>query len=290
MIDELTPESVASEVRLLREDADYRGVFLFVEGDTDSVFFSNYVDGKKCIIRFVKGRDNVLRLIEIIETAGETCSLAIIDADFWHIERKNTATENILVTDTHDIETMIFKSSAFEKVISEFVTQSAIESTERRYHDIRSAILSVAYQMAIIRWINHRHKFGICFYANQSRTELINWEPAIDIDRFSVDFERLLDIVCSDNYSIKIRMRPYIRLCRKEKYDPYEFCNGHDVIFVTLLFIKRRGRRGQVENLLIKDLERIFRLAYEISFFKTTRLYENMLAWQQKKGINFLKI
>lgn len=290
MIEELTPEAVASEIHLLREDTDYQGAFLFVEGDTDIALFSNFIDGKNCLIRMVKGRDNVLKLIDIVEASGEDCCLAIVDADFWHIEKKVPQSKNILLTDTHDIETMIFKTVALDKVLSEYITNDKLESLQKKYPNLRLPILSVAYRMAIIRWVSHFHKLGINFYADQFKTQTIEWEPAINIDKFEVDFEKLLDIVCSDNYGSKMKLRPQIYACIQTKYDFYEFCNGHDVIYITLLFMRRRGRRRDVEGLTTKSLERMFRLAYEAGFFKETALYASMVQWQQAKGTTILKI
>lgn len=290
MIDEITPEAVASEVHLLREDSGYRGAFLFVEGDTDVALFSNFVDGKNCLIRMVKGRDNVLKLISITEASGDNYCLAIVDADFWYIEKILPSSENVLMTDTHDIETMIFQTLAFEKVLSEYLTSYRFESEMKKYPNIRFQILSVAFRMAIIRWVNHIHKLRINFYADQNKTELIEWESAIDIDSFTVDFEKLLNIICSDNYGLKAKMRPRINECFQNKYDLIKFCNGHDVIYVVFLFIKRKGRRRDLEKLTARELEKDFRLAYESGSFKETILYTSLIAWQQRMGVGILKI
>lgn len=289
MIDEITPESIASEVNLLRSDIHYRGAFLFVEGETDCSLFSNYIDHENCLIRRVIGRENVLRLIQIVLQFDSLC-LAIVDADFWHIERKLPPYDNVIMTDTHDIETLIFKSPAFDKILHELISVDKIESIRQRYPDIRYQILNVASGMAIFRYASHSKNLRINFYSDLERTQPVGWDKAIKIDSFKVDFEKLVEIICYDNYSLRFKLRPIIKEIMKKKYDLYEFCNGHDVVYVSMLFFKRKGRHNDVVNLTTKVMERMFRLAYEVEFFKQTAIYKEIVSWQKSKEINILNI
>lgn len=294
MLDIITPDSVASEIRLLREDTNYQGAFLFVEGETDYALFANYFTQEKCNIKRLKGKDNVLNLIEIMVHSGDSLCFAIVDADFWHIEKKQPPHENIFVTDTHDIETQIFISPAVEKVCRELFPSGETQGIIERLSSIRSQIMTAASRMAIIRFANYKRNLNICFYIDKDNSEVINWEPAINIRSFSVNFEHLLRIVCREDYSQIIRIRPHINQCSEEcranKYNLLQLCNGHDVVFVTLLYLKSNGKKKECENLSSKDLEKMLRLAYEADFFRETNLYKNLLAWQNTLGMEILKI
>ncbi len=290
MIDEITPASIASEVHLLREDCKYEGAFVFVEGETDFALFSNYFNGSRCMLKRVKGKDNVLRVIELLINSGEEFCLAIVDADFWHIEGKQPPHENIYVTDTHDIETQIFMSPALEKIFRELFPYVETQGIIDRLPSVRSQIMNVASRMAIIRLANHKCNLHICFYIDKENSEVIDWGSAINIRSFTVDFEHLLRIVSRDDYSQINRIRGPVRECCNNRYNLRDLCNGHDVIFVTLLFLKCNGRKKECEALSTKNLEKMLRLAYEANFFKETKLYENLLAWQKTVGMEILKI
>lgn len=290
MLEDITPDSVAAEVHLLREDEDFKGVFLFVEGETDFALFSNFVDGEKCQIRRLRGKENVLTLIEDLIEYGDTLCLAIVDADFWHIEKRMPPNEHVVITDTHDIETLIFKSPALEKVFSEYISVDNIEKIRKRYPDIRTSILSVARYMAIIKWVNHIHDLRLYFYADSYRTQPIEWATSIDIETFKVNGDALLNIICNDDYSKKKTLARLLTPYLNNHYDPYKLCNGHDVLYVTLLFLKRRGRKIDVEDISVKNLERLFRLSYEVAYFKQTMLYQSIMKWQQSRSLSILKI
>lgn len=290
MLDVITAASVASEIRLLREDTNYEGVFLFVEGETDYALFSNFFEKEKCKIKRLDGRDKVLELIETMTKVGDELCLAIVDADYWYIEKKQPPYENVFVTDTHDIETQIFMSPALEKVCRELFPSSEAQSLSEKLPSIRSQIMNVASRMAIIRLANYMRNLRICFYTDKENSEVIDWEPAINIRSFTVDFEHLLRIVCRDDYSLIIKYRRPIREYSNNKYDLRELCNGHDVIFVTLLFLRCNGKKKECESLSTKNLEKMLRLAYDADFFRETNLYKNLLAWQKTLGMEILKI
>jgi hypothetical protein len=293
MIDEITPASVASEVHLLREDCSYEGVFLFVEGETDYALFSNYIDEGNCIIKQLGGRDKVLEIIKIMARDGDRLCLAIVDADFWYIEKKQPPNDNVFLTDTHDIETQIFLSPALEKVCRELFPSSEVKSLSENLPSIRQRIINVAANMALIRLVNHKYNLRICFYADNENSEVINWEPAVNIQKFTVDFNRLLCIVCRGDYSQMNSIRPYANQCNQEcldkKYNLYQLCNGHDVIFVTVLFLRCNGKRKECGSLSTKGLEKMLRLAYDADYFRETNLYKNLLTWQNTLGMKILK-
>ncbi len=290
MLDLLTPESISSELQLLREDVGFKGVFLFVEGETDYALFSNFINNSNCQIRRLEGKEKVLKLIEIMTKVGDGLCLAIVDADFWYIEKKQPPFENVFVTDTHDIETQIFMSPALEKVCRELFPSGETKSIIEKLPSIRSHIMNVASKLAIIRLASHKHKLCVCFYIDKDNSEVINWAPAINIRSFTVDFEQLLKIVSGGDYSLILRIRPPVNECNKSKYDLRELCNGHDVVFVTLLYLKCNGKKKECESLSTKNLEKMLRLAYDADYFRETNLYKNLLAWQRTLGMEILKI
>lgn len=290
MLDLLTPESVAAELHLLREDVGYKGAFLFVEGDTDYALFANFLNTENCQIKRLEGKEKVLKLIEIMIKDGDGLCLAIVDADFWHIEKKQPPFENVFVTDTHDIETQIFMSPALEKVCRELFPSGETKSIIEKLPQLRSQIMFVASRMGIIRLANHKNNLYISFYIDKDKTEVINWELAINIQSFTVDFEQLLKIVCCDDYSLIHKIRPYINECNKSNYYLHELCNGHDVVFVTLLYLKFNGKKKECESLSTKNLEKMLRLAYDADYFRETKLYENILLWQRNRGVELFRI
>ncbi|GAB4301600.1 MAG: hypothetical protein Fur0025_41910 [Oscillatoriaceae cyanobacterium] len=112
-----TPNSIANEIRMLRTRSDKQHLaFVIVEGDTDVRLWKNLLDPSKCYIKYAVGKARVIDVMEILDKDNFSGVLAIIDADFWKLEGTIPPSTNILLTDTHDLETMLFQSPALEKV------------------------------------------------------------------------------------------------------------------------------------------------------------------------------
>ncbi len=290
MIDELTPESVASEVKLLRDDANYDGTFLFVEGETDAVFFSNYINSDNSQIRFLLGKDNVLKLISLLEKDGASGFLAILDADFWHLEQLKPPSDNICITDFHDVEIMLLISPALEKVLKEYLPSSKLNTLLKAPQGIRHSILSAACHMGKLRWASYKYHLNLSFYADYQKTTYIDWENTISLDNgaISVNALELMDVVCP---SVSFRQSIRDKLNRDtyiKSYDMRQLCNGHDAIFILYIIIKKQGRPKETAKIDSKGVEKALRLAYEANYFVKTKLYEQILNWQHRNGRTIL--
>lgn len=290
MIEEITPESIYAEIRLLQEDDGYEGVFLIVEGVTDFILFSQFFNKSKTTIRSIIGKANVLKLIDLANKNNNKNCLAIVDADFWLIDNIKPQYENIFITDTHDIETMIFKTPSLEKIFFEYFPSHKIQDIVNNIDEIRKNLLLVSSNIGLLRWINYKHKFNICFYADKENNIPFKWETVINIKKFKVDFEGLLQLITGGNYQLIIKLRPFIRKYNQEPYNLYELCNGHDVLYITFLFLNCHGRKKDTCDLSINVLEKMLRTSYETKYFQQTDLYRCISSWQSKIGIEILNV
>ena len=126
MIEHITGDSLANDVRMTR--AQFSGSFLIVEGKTaDFRFYRRFIDEQRCQIVPAHGKTNACDAITILEEDEFPGVLALVDADFWRLEGIDTPSSNVFLTDSHDLESMIVKSQALEKVLSRFSTPAGIQ-------------------------------------------------------------------------------------------------------------------------------------------------------------------
>ena len=115
------PQGIANKIIATRK---YPGnaslAFLIVEGETDRRFYMRFIDKNQCQITNAFNKSAALQVLSILEKELFSGSLAIVDADFDVLTGKLPTSQNVLLTDTHDLETMIIQSPAFEKVLDEF--------------------------------------------------------------------------------------------------------------------------------------------------------------------------
>ncbi|MDC0833894.1 putative cytoplasmic protein [Geitlerinema sp. FC II] len=120
MRDLLSADRYANQIRLRR--STYNGTFLLVEGSSDKTFYSRFVDRSVCELVSVSGKPSskvlVIEALRILESDSNFLGvIAIVDADFDRLSNCIYDSPNLLYTDTHDLETMLIKSPAFEKFI-----------------------------------------------------------------------------------------------------------------------------------------------------------------------------
>lgn len=153
----LKPDRIANRIRLLRTQSQYTGSFLIVEGDTDARVWTNLVHSTKCRVENAYNKDKAVQVLNILEQGNFAGVLAVVDADFDILEGTVPLSPNLLFTDTHDLETMLLKSPALEKVLLEHGSEDKIKSFGK---DIRQTLLESAKIIGYLRWASL--KFDYC--------------------------------------------------------------------------------------------------------------------------------
>jgi hypothetical protein len=288
MIDLLTPESIASEIKLLREDAKFKGPVLLVEGETDANFFSNFLIQGELLIRWLKGKSKTLKIAEILEKDKCEGIVAIVDADFWHIRGIPTLGSNVFITDVHDLDMMIFSSFAFDKVFREFFSARSLDAFAKKYGNMKTALLESVRSLGILRLINEQQGLGIDFQKLDESATAIYWADLFIVSDLRFEFDDVLASLCKSNHPLRRHIKQHLASVNMNDFDLFMLCNGHDVMQVACKLIKSQGRSEVKNRVEHNDIERSFRLAYEMQFFKKTQLYEKLINWQNSTGYKLL--
>jgi hypothetical protein len=114
-------ESSASAALMwhLREEQRRKArlTLVLVEGPDDVNWYGMLLDSERCAIQSCQGRDRVLHLVGILLGRIPHGILGIIDQDFSGLAGDLVAKPNVVITDSHDIGTMIVASPALEKCL-----------------------------------------------------------------------------------------------------------------------------------------------------------------------------
>ena len=96
MRENLTPEREANAIQMQRET--FSGTFLLVEGSTDRVFYERFVNEADCVLKSLEGKPSskqrVIAVLEILEKYHFQGVLAIVDADFDHLNPPSADSPN----------------------------------------------------------------------------------------------------------------------------------------------------------------------------------------------------
>jgi hypothetical protein len=274
----LTPVDIANEIRMTRTLHD--GAFLIVEGDTDARFYKHIADLGKCRIRIALNRENAIQIVTILQGDNFSGFLAIVDADFDTLEGKVFISSNIFLTDTHDIETMILKSPALEKLLSEMGSETKLaEFVKVRGKDLREALLEEGLHPGYLRWVSLRHGHALKF-------EGLNYRAFTDHLALTIDQSKLIETIKNHSQKLQLsdqELQRQIEAISEETHDKWHVCCGHDLICILSVGLHKAIGSYDWKEIKPEIIERSLRLAYESAWFRDTRLYASIKAWE---GIN----
>ncbi|RLG24840.1 hypothetical protein DRN85_06980, partial [Methanosarcinales archaeon] len=148
-----TVYTITNTARMMR--TQYSGTILIVEGSTDSRVYGRLVSKTECRIIPAEGKEKAINALEMLEKDSFNGVLTIVDADFWKIEGVEPNNSNILLTDSHDLETMILYSDALDSVLSEFGSDPKIMDLGKPIRDI---LLESGLPIGYLRWLSSTTK------------------------------------------------------------------------------------------------------------------------------------
>ncbi len=275
MRDLLSVDRVANQIRLRR--STYSGTFLLVEGGSDKTFYERFVDQLACQLVSVSGKPSsklrVIAVLEILEKSSFQGILAIVDADFERLETLLYSSPNLLRTDTHDLETMLIKSPALNKVVAELGSEDKIAQFNR---DVRLALLETGISVGYLLWISQCDGLNLTF-------EGITFSKFINELTIQIDELKLIREIKNKSQSFSLKDEDLQQRLMAEKsnnHDPWQVCCGHHLVEILSLSLRKAIGSNKAADVEPNSLERNLRLAYEEVFFRDTKLYLDIRIWE----------
>ena len=274
MKDSLTADREANAIRL--ERGSFPGVFLLVEGSTDKLFYSNLVNEKQCrIVVTIAGSSRKKRAIEVLtvlEKSDFPGILAIVDADFDHLESIVYTNQNLFLTDTHDSETMMLRSSALERVLAEYGSEDKISALPQ---DVRTLLLNAGMSIGYLRWTSQKDGLNLTF-------EGIKFSKFLDEKSLILDEIKLIQTVKDKSQNWDLKSDRLIQQIASQ-YDPWQVCCGHDLVKILSIGLQRVLGTVRKEP---EDLETSLRLTYRPQDFLETQLCQNLKEWEVEQNLS----
>jgi hypothetical protein len=81
-----------------------------------------------------------------------------------------------------------------------------------------------------------------------------------------------------DNHELELA----VRAMEEPKHDPWQLCNGHDLVGVLSIGLRRAIGSQSAVGVGVEEMERALRLAYEAVDFAASELYRAIREWEQR--------
>lgn len=271
----ISAHSVANELRMSR--TQHKGTLLIVEGSSDKRIFRHLVDGNACKIVISHGKENALEAMRILEHGGFLGVLAILDADFGGLDNALVLSQNILLTDLHDIECMMVASPAFAKVVGEFADAERIERFEKAAGAGLAELLATnATPIGYLRWVSLRERLGLRF-------EDLSFQKFVDRDTLKVDIGKLVQAIKDHSHHHDLSnaaLEEHIARVVDPKHNPWQVCCGHDLLEILSFALRSTIACRNAHDVRREILERDLRLAYQDTYFQQSKLVRLIRNWE----------
>lgn len=293
--------SVATRVKQLRSEHKRTSrqpiAIVIVEGDViDPLIYQGLFDTSHCQIVSAFGKQNALRSIAILTKEGFSGAIAIVDDDFDTLNGSKIQAENVVSTDTHDIENLIINSPALDKYLLYLMPQDKHKFHVQFTKETRQVVVSLSIPLGDLRWHFSRQQIKIDFSE-------INFRNFIDAKGRTINIRIVIREVLTKNKDCPLKEEEiHAHIQEKLKADKNHWwlvCQGHDLVKVlcillpTLLaayapkdkaeqkkFFESIQEMIETENKIIKHLA----MCYEKSEFEKTVMYSRIAQWENKNA------
>lgn len=267
---------IANQIRMLRSQ-DPRAV-LVVEGITDELFFERLTDPSRCRIDVAIGRENALEALDALNAPPFTGVLFILDADFDVVEGKRRSSGNLLLTDSHDRETMLIASPALDKVIRQVGQKNKVAAFQEKHGSIRDRLLASGEPIGLLLLCSIREGHNLRF-------EDLKYGKFIDDKTLVTDEQKMIKAVLDHSNRHDLdpkKIAAALRALRAKGYETWHVVCGHHLTEILAIALRKALGSGDAKDLDAHRLEDMLALAYEAKYFRDTLLYTAIRAWERQ--------
>lgn len=269
MKDSITPHTVAALAVMLRTAQPTKKPILLVEGESDELVLQHSFGDRVQIVP-AHGKLLACEGAKVLhdEMGHRDWFLAIVDADFDHILGIEIKHPSILVSELHDFECEYIKTRSLEKTLRE---HGSAEKMRRLFNlpdtagfsvlasHVRTELHKPATVLGAFRLLNAQKNLNLDF--KKLRHEKILYAKTIDIDK-----RHLIELMKQQNPDIKIDtdyISSEIDILLSKDHDPWQLCQGHDLVKIFCLGLRRIWSSKTLD---IEAIESSLRLAFELAF------------------------
>ncbi len=263
------PGTIASEIKMMR--VDHAGAFLVVEGVTD-VRFWRPRKRAACELIDGEGKSNVVGSVRRLDAQHFGGVLGVVDDDYDSLIGDDLGTSNVVRTDGHDMECLLCRSTALQKVLAEYGDKSKISRFEKNAGmDVRDALLERALVFGRLRFAALRNALDIDRSA-------IRVPRFVDAGTWTVDGKGLIRAVVKDGSACDEEL---VERCIAQLpvADPWRVVRGHDVVSILRIGLRRilgNIRAGVGEE----HIASILRSGFTPADLQATALWTDVRGWE----------
>jgi len=260
-----TVGDVVAELRMSR--SNFPGTLLVLEGPSDSKFWYPRTISDECQIVIGGSKPTVTGAVI---GSGDAGTLGIVDDDYDSLVGVTLPSPNTFRTDCRDLEGMLLRSAALERVLHEVGDPGKIASFEQSEgRSVRRALLDRALLFGNLRLLDRLRAWKFDFDA-------LSPYRFIDIATWSLDTAGVLQVVST---AVGVAIADLeLELSRLPNHEDFTVAHGRDTL--AILAVGLRMRLGSTQH-SVERVCQMLRLAYSADDARASRLFEELGQWER---------
>lgn len=279
VLEETEAEILVARIRLNIQHPNHKEVIIVVEGEDDEKALKKFFNMKAVEFTCATSCSIVKDVMIIVSTDKQLkdCVIGIKDADFDHIKKVSHEISNLMVTDTHDIETMMLTPRVCRRI--------CLETINREYQNLSSQAMSSLKNLSYLRYYNDK----MILNGGNPDKKGINFRGVIIADVASVSVRDVLQHVKAKGNSNKTSfpdlnaMNLFINQNPIDNKDLVLFTNGHDLVHAIQYILHSQNQVARAYS--DKNIATMIRMSYSKEEFEKTNLYKDIDNWNNN-GFN----
>jgi len=263
----------ANAIRQTRQE--HAGCFLVVEGRDDRLLFEQFVDRQDCWVIVERGKQNVVDVVSILEDDGFPGVVGVVDADFDHFEGISQAGDNIIVLEAVDLEALLIRSTALDRVLVEL---GSVNKIAKFGASVREALLAAALPIGCLRLHSQRVGLSLTFQG-------LRYGRFIEIATLVLDVFGLIQEVENRTRHFDLQREHLAReidIIEESAKDRWLVCYGADMVEILALSLRSTLGTNSAQAVEPDVVRRYLRLAYQWPELSSSRLGRDLRAWEAR--------
>ena len=277
VLEETEAEILVARIRLNIQHPNHKEVIIVVEGEDDEKALKKFFNMKAVEFTCATSCSIVKDVMIIVSTDKQLkdCVIGIKDADFDHIKKISHEISNLMVTDTHDIETMMLTPRVCRRI--------CLETINREYQNLSSQAMSSLKNLSYLRYYNDK----MILNGGNPDKKGINFRGVIIADVASVSVRDVLQHVKAKGNSNKTSfpdlnaMNLFINQNPIDNKDLVLFTNGHDLVHAIQYILHSQNQAARAYS--DKNIATMIRMSYSKAEFEKTNLYKDIDNWNNNR-------
>ena len=277
VLEETEAEILVARIRLNIQHPNHKEVIIVVEGEDDEKALKKFFNMQAVEFTCATSCSIVKDAMIIVSTDKQLkdCVIGIKDADFDHIKKISHNISNLMVTDTHDIETMMLTPRVCRRI--------CLETINREYQNLSSQAMSSLKNLSYLRYYNDK----MILNGGNPDKKGINFRGVIIADVASVSVRDVLQYVKAKGNSNKTSfpdlnaMNLFINQNPINNKDLALFTNGHDLVHAIQYILHSQNQAARAYS--DKNIATMIRMSYCKNEFRNTKLYQDIDNWNNNR-------